>query len=467
MKDTKRIFRNFSFFDFDGIRLHLENCARQGWMLYQTGKGFWRYRRIEPKDIKFAVTYFPKASDFDAEMTEELEDFNEFCASAGWQHVASMGQMQIYCNENENPVPIETDPVVQVNTIHAAMKKNFIPSYIFIIVMALIVIAMQIGRVVSYPISAFSDPSAAFIILVYISLVIISSVELAGYYSWRKKAVRRAEEGFAVPSGKTPRLFNNIMLAAITVIAVMFFATEIAGIKIEFYLFIYLVAGSGAVLALSMKKLLKKLHFSRLANQIITFGISVAVPMILLIFSVHFIVSNDISISTKENKPVGSYEWMGISWDIYNDPVPLKLEDFMDTGYDSYSYENRDKGSFLLTEFEVHQDIRAGETGYPELKYDVVKVHADFLYDICFDHMFKELDDSHREMPQEHMAKLTEQDAAPWQAEAVYRVKSYEGYIHNYLLCYSDKIVSIRLYGVENDLTPRQMSVIGRKLKEI
>ncbi|MBR4036702.1 MAG: hypothetical protein IKJ05_08270 [Oscillospiraceae bacterium] len=41
--------------------------------------------------------------------------------------------MQIFYNENENPVPLETDPMVQVNTIHSAMKKNFIPSSLLMV----------------------------------------------------------------------------------------------------------------------------------------------------------------------------------------------------------------------------------------------------------------------------------------------------------------------------------------------
>ena len=143
MKDTKRQFKMFSFFDFDGITAHMEKMAADGWMLEQSTNRYWIYRRTEPKKLKFAVTYFPQASEFDPHTTEELQAFNEFCQSAGWKPAASMAQMQIFYNENENPIPIETDPMVQVDTIHKAMKKNFIPSSLLMIAVSLIILCMN------------------------------------------------------------------------------------------------------------------------------------------------------------------------------------------------------------------------------------------------------------------------------------------------------------------------------------
>ena len=38
MKQTKRQFKMFSFFDFDGIAAHMEKMAADGWMLEQSTK---------------------------------------------------------------------------------------------------------------------------------------------------------------------------------------------------------------------------------------------------------------------------------------------------------------------------------------------------------------------------------------------------------------------------------------------
>ena len=44
---------------------HLEKMARKGWRLENAGNPFWIYRRAEPANLRYAITYFPTASVFD------------------------------------------------------------------------------------------------------------------------------------------------------------------------------------------------------------------------------------------------------------------------------------------------------------------------------------------------------------------------------------------------------------------
>ena len=70
MKNVKRRIRNFSFYDQQAIQKTLEDMAEQGWFLEKTGSFLWTYKRIEPKKLRFSVTYFPAASDFDPGPTD-------------------------------------------------------------------------------------------------------------------------------------------------------------------------------------------------------------------------------------------------------------------------------------------------------------------------------------------------------------------------------------------------------------
>lgn len=117
MKNTKRVRIKFEFFDRAGISKYLEEQAQQGWMLKKIGRLFWTFEKIEPAPLHFAVTYFPKASEYDPEPSEEQALFYEMCEHTGWKLVTTSAQMQIFCNEDENPVPIETDPCVDVENI--------------------------------------------------------------------------------------------------------------------------------------------------------------------------------------------------------------------------------------------------------------------------------------------------------------------------------------------------------------
>ena len=52
---------------------------------------------------------------------------DELCARDGWIAAASWGGngfLRVYYNEQPDPVSIETDPVVQTESIYAAMKKR-------------------------------------------------------------------------------------------------------------------------------------------------------------------------------------------------------------------------------------------------------------------------------------------------------------------------------------------------------
>lgn len=128
MKQKKRGFNLYSYYDFSGMARHLEDMARQGWQLENIGSQFWTYRRCPPTEMRYSVVYFEKASDLDAAPSQEQQGFWEMCRTAGWELATSRGVMQIFRNPDPHAVPIETDPVVQVENVHAAMKKRwFLP----------------------------------------------------------------------------------------------------------------------------------------------------------------------------------------------------------------------------------------------------------------------------------------------------------------------------------------------------
>ena len=64
MKNTKRELVFYSFYDFTGLASHLEAMAAKGWLAEKIGTLSIRYRRIQPQTLRFAVTYFPDASEF-------------------------------------------------------------------------------------------------------------------------------------------------------------------------------------------------------------------------------------------------------------------------------------------------------------------------------------------------------------------------------------------------------------------
>ncbi len=468
MKDTKRQFKMFSFFDFDGITAHMEKMAAQGWMLEQSTNRFWYYRRTEPKKLKFAVTYFPKASEFDPHPTEELQAFNEFCQAAGWKSAASMAQMQIYYNENENPVPLETDPMIQVNTIHKAMKKNFIPYSLLMMVLSLMILVMNVVKFFTNPVSSLSSNADFFISFSYIMLFMISAVELGQYYNWRKKAIALASEGQSVPSGKTAKLFQIIVLAVMTVMLFIYAALSLGVVSLWLLVVMFAIFGGTGAAAVWLKEFLRKKNVPRHINMILTFSIVMAVSIFMMFMVVWAAVTYDLPTSRKDSKPVGSYTTpQGFEFDIYNDEVPLRLEDYMTTDYADYSVQNRPGSSVFLTQYRVSQEATINREGVPELYYELIEIHSDAIYNMVFEDVFYDIDDSKKEgIEPEYCTKLIEQSDPAWGADKVYRELYGGEYLDRYLICWNNKIVTIRFYdGARPD--DAQKAIIGERFKSL
>ena len=132
MKETRLFLARFALYDKTGICKYLEKKAANGWMLDEMGVLFWRFRRIEPQKLKFSVIYFKSASEYDPKFTESQLRFQEYCEYTGWQFAASRGETLVYYSENEDALQLETDPVVEVTSVHSVMWRRWLLPYLWL-----------------------------------------------------------------------------------------------------------------------------------------------------------------------------------------------------------------------------------------------------------------------------------------------------------------------------------------------
>ncbi len=66
--------------------------------------------------------YYPGGSAFDPEPNPELAEFYDLAAHTGWEYVCGFAEMMIYVNRQANPVPLETDPVVELGVIEKSAR---------------------------------------------------------------------------------------------------------------------------------------------------------------------------------------------------------------------------------------------------------------------------------------------------------------------------------------------------------
>ena len=188
MKTKKRRMEYISFYNHTGLEDHFTKMAKKGWLIESISNFYWTYRKIEPKDLHFCVTYYPRASDFDPGPSEEQQTFHDFCAHTGWQLTCTWHQMQVFYNENEDPVPIETDPELELENLHRYAKKTALKTYPLLLLISLLMGVTFIGSIIRDPVYYLASAINLFTGVWFVVAFVYALSELAGYYLWRRRA---------------------------------------------------------------------------------------------------------------------------------------------------------------------------------------------------------------------------------------------------------------------------------------
>lgn len=455
MKTKKRRMEFISFCNHTGLERHFAKMAKKGWLIESISNYYWTYRKIEPKEIHFCVTYYPRASDFDPEPSEAQQTFHEFCAYTGWQLCCTWHQMQVFYNEKENPIPLETDPVLEVETLHKACKKNFLPSYFLLLALGIIFGRYFVARVFADPIGLLSNASQLLTGFCFFCMAVISTAELSAYYFWYIKAKKAAQDGIFVDTPSTAKLQLSIAILTLLALALWFLNLIFSGDPVYTWVAVLMFAYV-IVLHISVNSIklgLKKAKASKGINKLLT---------ILSCFVLSFLMMGGVVWLTMF---VTRADLLEKNQEIYAE-APLSLSDLIEIDEDKYMSENRSNRTVLLSERAVHQrkpfDTEGTSTA-PDLRYRIITVKAPFLYAWCKEQMYYDQDETNSSRwPVGNRMVYKEQDAFSWGAKEAYRLYSEEGWWTNtYLLCYEDRIIEIRF---DWEPTPEQMETVRQKL---
>lgn len=460
MRKYKYLMSQFTFYDRTGIRKILEAQAEKGWLLDRVSNYGWRFKRIEPQKIHFAVTYYPKASAYDPGPSEQQRELHEFCAHSGWVLAGTTAQMQVFYNLSENPVPIETDPMIELENIHKSAKRNYLPAYFMLLILAVFQISLQIGQLMTFPLTYLSQDTVIFNWLCEIVLFTMCAIEIGGYFLWYRRAKPAAENGeFVETRGhrKFQLFLLGVIIAALAVLLISMsprMAVSMGAILAMMFLLIFGVFG--------IQHLMKRKGFSTGANRTATWVLTLVLTVVICGLMLPVVGSiMDLPV-WQENRVVDQYEWNGHYFDIYKDEIPLKAEDLTDAESPDYSYEARKQGSLLLQKGEYSQRIW-GISDMPELSYIIYSTKIPFVYDLCVREAVEPMDypaavDIYGN---EYYDTYVHQDVTPWGAKYVYRRHVHGEPYNHYVLCYEDRIV---IFQPDWELTEEQMAIVGEKL---
>lgn len=441
MKDTKRRFEWCSFYDHTGIEAHLERMAAEGWLLEGIGNFTWHYRRAEPKKVAFCVSYFPKASQFDPGPSQEQETFYDFCAHTGWTLAASSAQMQVFYNDRPDPVPIDTDPTLEVEAIHQSAKKSFLPSQFLLLGVGALNFVQFLWRLFDDPITTLSSALLLFSLVCWPMLFLMIGVELATYFRWRRRALKAAEQGEFLATKSHP-LIPKLALAVVLA-GLAWCLSYLRGGMIA-VMVVMLACMFGIVfLVVQLRELLKRRRVSKDANRAVTFGACVALPVVTTVLITALVLS------------------VGGRVQGYPGELPLTLDDLTGGDWDCADYLQREE-SPLLAVLTANQYLWLGrDPGDPAphwLQYTVTEVKAPFLYGLCREELLAGAEDGYWEG-----RSYVGQDPAPWGAAEAYELRDGDGSWNRFLLCWPDRLVEIE-FNIGWDVSPAQMAIVGEKL---
>lgn len=469
MKEVKRRLETFSFYDRSGLEAHLVKMAARGWLPEKIGRAVWTYRKIEPKKLSFSVCYFPEATQFDPGPSEGQETFYDFCAHTGWILAAANAQLQVFYNEREDPVPIETDPVLEVEAIHRAMERSVLPSYLVLLVIFGFFAGLWVWQLAVNPVALLASASQQFAGICWLECILLMAVELLSYYRWHKKAVQAAQRGEFLKS-RSRRTLQTAALLFLGVLVVYYFLTlASAGNRIGIVMAVISYCIFILVTTLvpdGVKGLLKRKKVSANVNRAATIA-SVFVAGYAIMGAVMFVVlfgSSNGWFAWDEQ----TYEYRGQTFTARSDQLPLAVEDLVDVDYEGYTREFHTVQSLLLAQHKAAQKPRFDAEHYkemPRLEYTVTVVKASFLYDMCKNSLLhSKAKDWNQGMPAGTWYLYEPADAAPWGAEEAYRWTSQEyGPGNTFLLCWPDRLVEIK-FDSDWQLTPEQMALVAEKL---
>ncbi len=461
--DVKYRFESFNLYDYLGVEKHLKKMAQKGWKLDKVSPAIWRYRRIEPTDLTYAITYVPDASEWNPEPTDSQLTLEEYCAEAGWEKIGDWEQMQIFCSDEQKPIPIETDETLRLDMIEKSMKKSFLPAQFVILIMMTILLVQHVSLWFSYHRLEYLAQDSKLLLIIFLIFTIgLILFNLVSYFSWSKKSKQAIEHGDGCVQAKyqTVHRFSLVVTGLFVVTFLVTFVQDNgngAGSFFALYLGLFFLF---MLIIEAARRAMRRLGLSKIANLVITFLMAILLAFAIVGITIFVSLSN----GWLADQPAAVYtNEDGIKFEIYRDELPLTVEDLQDVTHPNYSYQAKENSSILVSYGEYRQNKWGiAEPHLPWLDYEVTDVKVAPLYDFCLN-SYLEVDERTKHLFSEDTG-YKETDAVPWSADTAYQNYIDGVAVSEWILCKNNCIVWIN---TDMELDETQMAIVGEKLLNI
>lgn len=368
-------------YDRVGMVQFLEEKARQGWMLDELDK-FWLFRKTEPRALRFAVCWYPDTSAYDSGVAVKQWDYIELCTHSGWTLVGRADQLHIFCTDDPNATPIETDPELEVQTIHRAIKKRHLPLWMMWIGIGLLrLTSLLVGASVDL-VGLLLSPNDLFLGLGYTVLMIADLKHMIRYFCWHNRALRIArDEGRFLPMGKSGKLGGRFELVILLTMMLAFLpVAAINGRKLVLFLLTLVLVGLVMVAFVKVVNAIRD-AFAPKGKKIVQTILAVLGMLVALFAGVSVLLAVFPPESPAQESTAIICRHPGNFHEVYRDALPLYAEDL--TGQEKqedYSARYTMGVSGLAKRYHGEHIFCLEDTA---LEYTIIEVSPVALYKPC------------------------------------------------------------------------------------
>lgn len=460
-RDKKRQIIFYQVDDSEAISRHLSKMARKGWLLESVDNWYYIYRRGDPVEIKYAVTFFPEASCFDPGLLEGQETYAEYCEAAGWELAASYGPVQYFRTTNPDPLPIETDETMKLAAIRKTMRKTFVLSYALLLLIPAVGLPLCRMEFQHDPLAFLCGSRYLANLLIQSGIVLFSAGMLIDYLIWLLRSGHAVAQGGCCKKPHTRfRLGLTVFILTVCVASIALFLADNSRLSAIFLIYLALYAGLMLLSRLVLRKL-KASSGSRSVIRTAFLGFAVAGGLALGFGSPFlFIKLADARVIHMEREPAETYTYISsktsfrYSRGVYYDDLPITLEElgYTVTERDHCSYEEKTERTVLASHSRYTQEALNLDSALPDLTCQTYDIRWSWLLQSAWEECIA------KETGQLDRWPLEKLDPAPWDAAEAYRRAG----MTTYFLLYPSRIV---VFHLGDDAAPQQLALIVQALR--
>lgn len=183
INNKKVVALDFFAYEISSLIYYLEEMAKKGWLLESISSMYAKFKKIEPKNIKYTIDIIGKISTYEEIDEESLKEYRDKKESEGWKFLYDYNNMQIFYSEYKN----EEFLVTSENQwrVKEIFKNSLFEVFVRMLPMLFLAFNQYISIFRRRGIDTFIDNGRILGLLFVIVYLLIHLVDLVGVFKFK------------------------------------------------------------------------------------------------------------------------------------------------------------------------------------------------------------------------------------------------------------------------------------------